>query len=268
MDYKNINSNTQATSADNENFNSGDTPKNPVYKPPVTPQPRKRRKASIVLAIVIPVVAFLLIGFVLLFVVIAGAFGFLHFRNKEATATVETIAVTEALTEAPTIKATEAPTEALTQKPTKTEEDEDYEADTFVSYKITLYPYTYIYNGPSYDYECVMTLDEKGIYTIVDECYDPASDATWGKLKSGAGWVNLSYNNQTENYSYSSYDVEPYLVTLYPPTYIYAGPGYEYDYVMTLEEQGVYTIVKEQYNPSTYSTWGKLKSGVGWINLG
>lgn len=250
-----------------ENMNY-DKSKTPIYKAPDTPPVKKRRKAPIILAIVIPVATFLLIGFIVLIMIVAGAFGLLHFRNKEATA-VDNIAVSEALTEASTEKPTKTATEAPTEKPTEDKEETSVNtAEIFDSYKITLYPYTYIYDGPSYDYECVMTLDEKGIYTIVDECYDPASSSTWGKLKSGSGWVNLSYNNQTDYYSYSAYDVEPYLVTLYPPTYIYEGPGYQYDCVMTLDEQGVYTIVQEQYDPSTCSTWGKLKSGVGWVNLG
>jgi len=48
-----------------------------------------------------------------------------------------------------------------------------------------------IYSGPGYDYGYVTTVKLAGIYTIVEEsCDDEGS--LWGKLKSGAGWVNLT----------------------------------------------------------------------------
>lgn len=47
---------------------------------------------------------------------------------------------------------------------------------------------------------------------------------------------------------------------------IYSGPGYEYDYVQTVEIAGTYTIVAEAYDAEGH-LWGKLKSGIGWVDL-
>ena len=39
------------------------------------------------------------------------------------------------------------------------------------------------------------------------------------------------------------------------------GPGTNYDVIGTITNKGIYTIVEEK------NGWGKLKSGIGWINL-
>lgn len=36
----------------------------------------------------------------------------------------------------------------------------------------------------------------------------------------------------------------------------------------TITNNGVYTIIEESYNSTDKVTWGKLKSGIGWISLG
>ena len=48
-----------------------------------------------------------------------------------------------------------------------------------------------IYEGPGYDYIFVGTVREQGSYTIVEETWDQEGNL-WGKLKSGAGWVDLT----------------------------------------------------------------------------
>lgn len=48
-----------------------------------------------------------------------------------------------------------------------------------------------IYNGPSYDNMQVGTVEKSGTYTIVQEQIDEEGNL-WGKLKSGAGWVDLT----------------------------------------------------------------------------
>lgn len=48
-----------------------------------------------------------------------------------------------------------------------------------------------IYDGPGYDYVFVGTVREKGTYTIVEEVRDYEGNL-WGRLKSGAGWVDLT----------------------------------------------------------------------------
>ncbi|MBR5126007.1 MAG: hypothetical protein IKU68_04645 [Oscillospiraceae bacterium] len=46
---------------------------------------------------------------------------------------------------------------------------------------------------------------------------------------------------------------------------IYHGPGYDYGFVDTIPK-GIYTIVEEAVDAEG-NLWGKLKSGIGWINL-
>lgn len=49
-----------------------------------------------------------------------------------------------------------------------------------------------IYSGPGYDFKFNRTIEDKGVYTIVEENggYDiNGQRAIWGRLKSGAGWI-------------------------------------------------------------------------------
>lgn len=48
-----------------------------------------------------------------------------------------------------------------------------------------------LYEGPGYDYVFVGVIRERGTYTIVEEVRDHEGNL-WGKLKSGAGWVDLT----------------------------------------------------------------------------
>lgn len=47
-----------------------------------------------------------------------------------------------------------------------------------------------IRSGPGTNYKIVGTIEDKGVYTIVDKT------GTWGKLKSGAGWISLNYTKK------------------------------------------------------------------------
>ena len=97
-----------------------------------------------------------------------------------------TAAPTEAPTEAPTVPPTETPTElpAATDSPT--------EPSTEVPYlqKVT-FPDQSIFSGPSYDMGFAGTVRKAGTYTIVEESRDGEGNL-WGKLKSGAGWIDLT----------------------------------------------------------------------------
>jgi hypothetical protein len=55
-----------------------------------------------------------------------------------------------------------------------------------------------IYSGPSYDDYVVGTVEVATVYTIVDEVLN-FEGYLWGKLKSGAGWVDLSLNQKETN---------------------------------------------------------------------
>ena len=55
-----------------------------------------------------------------------------------------------------------------------------------------LRPDEMIFSGPSYDEFCVGTVREAGVYTIVEES-DDGEGHLWGRLKSGAGWIDLTH---------------------------------------------------------------------------
>lgn len=102
------------------------------------------------------------------------------------------IAVTDApagqATQPPTTPQTEIPTEAPTEMAT----EEPAQPPAAVPYlqKVSFADQS-IYAGPGYDYVFAGTVKEAGTYTIVEETRD-ADDTLWGKLKSGAGWINLT----------------------------------------------------------------------------
>lgn len=50
-----------------------------------------------------------------------------------------------------------------------------------------------IRTGPGTDYSKTGKYTGKGIFTIVEEKSGKGSDAGWGRLKSGAGWIALSH---------------------------------------------------------------------------
>ena len=52
-------------------------------------------------------------------------------------------------------------------------------------------PETMIYTGPAFLSGAVAMVEEAGTYTIVEEALDRDGN-TWGKLKSGAGWICLT----------------------------------------------------------------------------
>lgn len=59
-----------------------------------------------------------------------------------------------------------------------------------VPYLVKVFPVTKVYAQASSDADVVMTLDEENVYTIVEE--QVADGSRWGRLKSGAGWLNLN----------------------------------------------------------------------------
>ncbi len=60
-----------------------------------------------------------------------------------------------------------------------------------VSYTLPLEAETGIYPAPGAEEGLSGYVGEDGVYTIVEEIRDAAGD-TWGRLKSGAGWICLS----------------------------------------------------------------------------
>lgn len=54
-----------------------------------------------------------------------------------------------------------------------------------------------IFSGPGYDEFCVGTVRKAGVYTIVEEA-DDGEGHLWGRLKSGAGWIDLTHVRSEE----------------------------------------------------------------------
>lgn len=54
-----------------------------------------------------------------------------------------------------------------------------------------------IFTGPGYDYSFAGTVEEAARYTIVEEQQDEEGNL-WGKLKSGAGWIDLTDNRSAQ----------------------------------------------------------------------
>ena len=110
----------------------------------------------------------------------------------------------------------------------------------------------YVLNGPSPDYDIVQTIYKNEVYTIVEV------QNGYGKLKSGAGWINLKYTTPlSASQNDSSFKVE----IVNNAIYVLNGPSPDYDIVQTIYKGGVYTIVEVN------NGYGRLKSGAGWINL-
>ncbi len=105
--------------------------------------------------------------------------------GTEATTTEATQGTDEDVTQEPSTQPqdpTEEPTEEPTEKPTEPQNE---------GYLLRIErPDQSIYAGPGYDYAFAGTVEMKATYTIVAEQKD-AYGILWGKLKSGAGWVDL-----------------------------------------------------------------------------
>ena len=113
--------------------------------------------------------------------------------------------------------------------------------------------------GPGASYSVCGELGRGEAYTIVQ------TQNGWGKLKSGVGWINLSYTQRVSNTTTASSVVSSssYLVKVTANNLnVRKGPGVSYGISGTVKKGQVYTIVE------TKNGWGKLKSGLGWISLG
>lgn len=125
--------------------------------------------------------------------------------STEATILAETTAPVETTlqTETQSVATTETPTTEPTQAPTISEETQE---STVPEKPEQALPYLQkiercdqsIYDGPGYDYSFAGTVRKIGTYTIVEESEDYEGNL-WGKLKSGAGWVDLT-QIQSKNY--------------------------------------------------------------------
>ena len=91
-------------------------------------------------------------------------------------------------TEPPTVKETAEPT--TVEKATEFENNDDSKSD-FESYLVDVINEVYYYEKPDYTSKITGQFTELTTYTVVDETYDETG-THWGKLKSGAGWFNIT----------------------------------------------------------------------------
>ena len=160
---------------------------------------------------------------------------------------------TPELTPEPTPNAKPTPTPEVTP-PAPTEKP------VFEEYLVVLGEEIRAYEGPSYHNGYTgFIVGQSGTYTIVEERWDDEGHL-WGRLKSGAGWVDLT-EIRAERPAFESY-----ILTLSAVTPIYSGPSYDDGHAGVVGTDGTYTIVEERWDDEG-NLWGRLKSGAGWVNL-
>lgn len=111
----------------------------------------------------------------------------------------------------------------------------------------------YVLDSPSPNGNIVRTVYKGNAYTIID------AKNGYGKLKSGLGWVNLSYTTPVSTQASNNADFKVKIVN--DAIYVIDAPNPNANVKTTVHKNEVYTIVEVSGN------YGKLKSGAGWINL-
>lgn len=122
-----------------------------------------------------------------------------------------------------------------------------------VPYKLKLTKGTPYYEKPDNKSKVNGKVEATTNYTIVEE------SGIYGKLKSGAGWVQLKDEQPT---------FKPYVVRVLSDVLnIRKEPTTQAAIVNTLRKNSAYTMVEERSGQGSTKGWGKLKSGAGWISL-
>lgn len=89
------------------------------------------------------------------------------------------------------------------------------------------------------------------VFTIVEI----SASGSWGKLKSGLGWIGLYYTEDVNIFT------EYQVIITTADLNVRKEPNASSAITTVVHEGDVFTIVEEN------NGWGKLKSGAGWINL-
>lgn len=148
------------------------------------------------------------------------------------------------------------------EEPQKQPEDQKTGTDAFTPYMVrTTCDVLRIRSGAGTNYSIIGRISEtdgkKKDYTIVEE------KNGWGRLKSGTGWISLSYVKKTGKKAEA---FTPYTVrTTCDVLCIRSGAGMDCSIVGRIREtkgcKKLYTIIEES------GGWGRLKSESGWICL-
>jgi len=112
--------------------------------------------------------------------------------QAEQTVPAETFlpAETPAATSAPVQVAQPLPSPEES-KPAETEPAETEPAESAAPGTVRLLATLPIYDGPGYEHNYVRAVGQDSLYTIAERLSD-ADGHTWGRLKSGLGWVDLT----------------------------------------------------------------------------
>lgn len=118
-------------------------------------------------------------------------------------------------------------------------------------------------------YKITMTngiLAEKLIYEGTPKEYHALTPLQTYPLEKAPSWAgNPADDNQAvlDNFDGGI----PYLLKIpFADQSVFSGPGYDNSFVQTVELAGTYTIVEECWDYEG-NLWGRLKSGVGWVDL-
>ena len=120
-----------------------------------------------------------------------------------------------------------------------------------------------IRSGPSVNDKIAGVITDRGQYAITE-----VKNGSWGRLKSGAGWINVSSeyctycgddNSGSETINGNEMSIGEYKVIV-DSLSVRSGPAKTTTYVGSITDKGTYTITEVQN-----TCWGKLKSGAGWI---
>lgn len=116
-----------------------------------------------------------------------------------------------------------------------------------------------IRSGAGTNNAIVGTIKKNEKYTITHTMFVGSSE--WGKLKSGAGWININ-----KKYCVRVTEAEFKVKVICNTLNVRANAGTNNKITTTVKKNQIYTIVETK--TVNGSEWGKLKSGAGWINLG
>ena len=113
--------------------------------------------------------------------------------------------------------------------------------------------------------EGILTFDDGSIRLYVTMSDIPGIPSQYEEVYRIRMDESVQYGNETQHFS------EPYIIQVTNPELpIYDAPSYNAKIVGTITVNEKYTIVEEYVEdgqPPAYRTWGRLKSGLGWINI-
>lgn len=115
----------------------------------------------------------------------------------------------------------------------------------------------YVLDNASINANVVQTVKKGDVFTITEV------KNGYGKLKSGAGWINLKYTKDIPgNKPTPQPDNTQKVKIVNNAIYVLDGPSSNAKIVQTVRKNEIYTITEVK------NGYGKLKSGAGWIYMG